>query len=223
MDRHDVLNTFYLVKEASAQSREHWSTKPLLSEKSMKRMNTSSYKALPYMLGVAGGAFGGLAVNTPPFVTKGPKPSSALGIAIGGATGFGLGKVLQPKGLKKTSAYSKYQSKRLAKGKALVHTNNSNERTLEHRGKMYAYDHKEYTHGTARGVGMGLGLLGSGIGLVGTRSAAGALGAGAIMGGGGYVLGRSMMNNLGEEGVKGLIDQKADYDLKRIKLREIGR
>ena len=220
MRRESVLKNFYMSKSAS--SKEHWTTRPLLSDKAIDKMNRRAYRAAPYALGVLGGAVGGLAVNAPPYVTKGPKPSSALGMVLGGAAGYGLGKVLQPKGLKKTSSYSKYQSKRLAKGKALVHTNNPNERTVEHRGKMYAYDHKEYTHGTAKGVGIGLGLLGSGIGLVGTRSAAGALGAGAIMGGGGYVMGRSMMNNLGEEGVKGLIDQKADYDLKRIKLRKIG-
>ena len=100
-------------------------------------------------------------------------------------------------------------------------THQPNEHTIKHRGKRYSYDHREYTHGTGKRLSITTGLLGAAAGLVGTGSAAGALGAGAIGGGGGYLLGRSMMNNLGGAGVKGLIDQKADYDLKRIKLREI--
>lgn len=64
--------------------------------------------AIPYMFGAVGAGIGALAINVPPYVSKGHKPTSALGYAVGGAAGYGLGKLLQDPKLKKTSAYSRY-------------------------------------------------------------------------------------------------------------------
>lgn len=212
MDRHDVLNTFNLVKEASAKSREHWSTKPLLSEKSMKRMNTSSYKALPYMLGVAGGAFGGLAVNTPPFVTRGPKPSSALGIAVGGATGFGLGKVLQPKGLKKTSAYSKYKKdEQMSRYTTLENFYMVKEAAK----KSYTYDRDKLRTDTQRRLGASFGLVLGSSGAYLGKSVGGVLAKGL----GGAALGAGAGHYLGPKFVK-IDDDVLDFTVDRARKRK---
>ena len=42
-----------------------------------------------------------------------------------------------------------------------------NERIITHKGKRYAYDHREYTHGTGKRVGIGLGVLGAGAVMLG--------------------------------------------------------
>lgn len=123
--------------------------------------------------------------------------------------------------LVKSASYTRYERKRLSRGKGIVRTNNPRERTVHHRGKTYAYDHREYTHGTAKRLGAVMGIAG-GVGGAMSRKGLKAAPLGALIaGGGGYVLGRSLMNNMGEEGVQGLIDQKAKHDLKRIKLRRI--
>ena len=104
--------------------------------------------------------------------------------------------------------------------KGPTNTNRPNERIITHRGKTYAYDHREYTHGTGKRLGIGLGVLGAGATLLGPAPSR-ALGVGALSGGLGYVVGRKMMSDMGEGGVKGLIDSKAKHDLKRIKLRQV--
>ena len=97
---------------------------------------------------------------------------------------------------------------------------NPNERTFKHRGKSYTYDHREYTHGTGKRVGGMLGAIGVGSGLL-YKSPTAALAGGLVSGGGGYILGKNLFESAGEDGVRGLIDQKAKSDLKRIKLREV--
>ena len=106
--------------------------------------------------------------------------------------------------------------------KGPTNTNRPNERIITHRGKTYAYDHREYTHGTGKRLGIGLGVLGAGATMLGPAPGISrALGVGALSGGLGYVVGRKMMSDIGEGGVKGLIDSKAKHDLKRIKLRQV--
>lgn len=124
--------------------------------------------------------------------------------------------------------YSPEEIKQLAtrgyivRPKGPTNTNRPNERIITHKGKRYAYDHREYTHGTGKRVGIGLGVLGAGATMLGPAPGISrALQVGAVSGGLGYVVGRKLMEHAGESGIKGLIMQKAKYDLDRIKLRRI--
>ena len=112
----------------------------------------------------------------------------------------------------------------IVRPKGPTNTGRPNERIITHRGKRYAYDHREYTHGTGKRLGIGLGVVGAGAGLL-AGGPSRALGVGALSGGLGYAVGRKMMSDIGEGGVKGLIDQRhragSAADLKRIKLRQV--
>ena len=75
-----------------------------MSEEGIDKMDRFGHGLLPYMYGTMGAGIGALAIDVPPYVSKGHKPTSALGYAVGGAAGYGLGKMLQdPSGLKKIS------------------------------------------------------------------------------------------------------------------------
>ena len=92
MYREEMLDNYYMVKEAS--ERSSWWTRPRASDSEIEQMDRRARRITPFLTGGLGAGLGGLSMSGVLNVTGGPKPLSGLGLLLGGAAGYGVGRLL---------------------------------------------------------------------------------------------------------------------------------